>query len=102
MAGVAQELQEGPLDHEIGQVGGYELVHIDLRDQYRVRIGLWVRRVQPVFVLDEDHRLAPVDLRYEEAPGVGSAGRDDTFVGHRLPHVVGAHTGKDHRMGLGQ
>lgn len=82
MPGVAHEVQQRALDHEIGQIHLDGFIDRGARDERRRR-GLRVRAVETVLVLDEDHVTAAVGLGDEVAARVGAVGRDDASSGTR-------------------
>ncbi len=71
------------------------LVNRDFRDEFGVLGGFRVRRVEAIFILHENHRLAAELLSYEEASGVGAVRRDKALRGGAHPETVGRHSAEN-------
>src|SRR5918993_258370 len=97
MLGVFHHLEDASLDDDVIQVQGVQLLNRDCGDEFRRAVLLGIGGIEPILVLNVDHRAGTKDLAHQIDAGVGPIRRDASDGRVRLPVDVGRHAEEDHR-----
>src|SRR5207247_7051502 len=85
LAGAGKKIDQRPIERQGRQVARLELRHRDVLDKGSVRIGLGVRLVETIDVLDQRMVGAAIALGEQETARIGAVRRDSANTWRVLP-----------------